>query len=192
MRRRHLIVLGGLLLAPASWWGPLLGLVAVGMLLGRLRRRRAAARRVRLDLEVLARTLVVAFAGGLSLPAALEEARPLLGSQVGAEVTAAMRAARRSGLGPVLASGVGPLTAELFVRLAAAQASGAPMVQGVEAYLERRRIDERARILTRVRTLPTRLIVPVALLVLPGLVLLMLGPVFVNRLGGLVGPLVGG
>ncbi len=185
-------VLVVLVAVPSPWW-PVVGTVGAGAWLSRWwRRRREVARRAQVDVEILARSLMIAFAGGLSLPVALEEARPLLGHAVGGEVESLIRAARRSGFGPVLASRGGPHTSELFLRLAAAQASGAPLARGVEAFLERTRIEDRARMLTRARTLPTRLIVPVALLILPGLVLLMLGPLFVNRLGGLVGPLVGG
>ncbi len=181
-----------LVAVPPRWWPPAAAVWAVWKLIVRRRAVSVRRRQAHHDVEVLARALMIAFAGGLSLTVALTEARPLLGDAVGDEVDALLRVARRSGLGPGLVAAAGAHTSDLFRRLAASHASGAPMIRGVEAFLEGRRIEERSRALTRARTLPTRLIVPVALLILPGLVLLMLGPLFVERLGDLVGPLVAG
>lgn len=179
-------------LLPAWSWIPLLALAGIAWVWQSLHLRAQRKRANWDEVSRLARLLSIGLAGGLSLPVALEESRPLLGKVVGQEVESILRLASRRGLGAGLAIGAGPHTSDLFLRLATAHSSGAPMLRGVEAFLERRRIEDRAQLMTRARTLPTRLIIPVALLILPGLLLLILGPVIVERIGSMLTPLLSG
>lgn len=156
-----------------------------------VRRRKAASGRryaaESSDVDLLGRLLVLCFAGGLALPEALALACGHLGPQVGGEIENVLRQARRSGMGSALAAG-GSVTAPLLARLAAAQASGAPMAGAVEAHLEARRLQRRAESLERARTLPIKLMIPVTLLILPGILLLAIGPELLARLPDLLGP----
>lgn len=65
-------------------------------------------------------------------------------------------------------------------QLARSQSSGAPLVGTVRRLLEEDLREERARRLEQTKSLPTRLMVPVALLMLPGIVLFMYGPSLVD------------
>jgi hypothetical protein len=61
-------------------------------------------------------------------------------------------------------------------QLVRAQGSGASLAGSVRRLLEGALASERARRLTRARTLPTRLMIPVTLLMLPGLILALYAP----------------
>lgn len=74
----------------------------------------------------------------------------------------------------------------LVSQLARAQASGASLVGTVRRLLEDDLREERAARLARVRGLPTRLMLPVALLMMPGVVLLLYGPTVVDLYRGLL------
>lgn len=74
-------------------------------------------------------------------------------------------------------------------QLARAQRSGASLTDTVRRLIEDDLAGERTARLARARSLPTRLMVPVTLLMLPGLVLLLYAPsliaVFEELVGGL-------
>jgi len=74
----------------------------------------------------------------------------------------------------------------LFATVRASAASGAPVLAAVDGYAASRRSEDRAAALVAVRKLPVKLLFPLALLILPGFVLLTVGPVVagaVQRLG---------
>jgi hypothetical protein len=56
----------------------------------------------------------------------------------------------------------------------------------LDAFIVTSEEEERARVLERIRTLPVRLIIPLALLLLPGFVLVVVAPGVVETLGGLL------
>lgn len=158
------------------------GLVALAVveLVPRLRRKRPAPPD---GIEVAARLLVLV-GTGLPLLAALEEAAPAV---LGIEVVA--RRARRLGTAAALALASGSL-APLLHRLADAAASGSSPEPALRAYIEVERRRRQTEAVERARRLPVRLMVPMTLLVLPGFVLMVYGPAFIDLVTSLLGPLV--
>jgi hypothetical protein len=116
------------------------------------------------------------------LTAALTLAVGEVGQLVAGELTATLRTARREGMSSALAANTAPLMRPLFGRIALAQASGAPMHEAVSAYLADGRAARRGKALEQVRRLPVALMVPLGLLILPGFVVLFVGPIVLNSL----------
>jgi hypothetical protein len=159
--------------------------LAMPVLAGRYRRvssRRREQTRAEFDPLVVARVVQIALAGGLPLTAALGLAVGEVGQLVAAELTATLRTARREGMASAMATGNGPLMRPLFGRIALAQASGAPMHDAVSAFLADGRAARRGKALEQVRRLPVALMVPLGLLILPGFVVLFVGPIVLNSL----------
>ena len=147
-----------------------------------VRSRRKEQARSAIDPMLVARVVQVGLAGGLPLAAALELAVGEVGQLVGAELNAALRTARRQGMASSMASSSGLLLRPLFARIALAQTSGAPMHDAVTAFLAEGRAARRGVALERVRRLPVTLMVPLGLLILPGFVLLFVGPIVLTSL----------
>ena len=150
---------------------------------------RAEKRRSAVDPLVVARVVQIALAGGLPLTNGLALAVHEVGEAVGAELTAALRTARREGMASALAATNGRSMRPLFGRIALAHASGAPMQEAVAAYLADGRENLRSRAVEQVRRLPVTLMVPLGLLILPGFVALFVGPIVLNSLLDLSGSL---
>lgn len=150
--------------------------------------RRFRSRRLRPtqpgEVTDLAALVAIGISAGHTVVGALELAAGELGGRVNEDVVALLRRSRVTGLAAALADTGGPL-GELTGHLARAQVTGAPAAAAVEAFLHTRRSDERARVMQRARTLPVRLIIPVALLLLPGFVALVIGPLVIEQLDGL-------
>jgi hypothetical protein len=154
-------------------------------LAGRYRKASWARReqsRAEFDPIVVARVIHVGLAGGLPLTAALTLAVGEVGQLVAGELTATLRTARREGMSSALAASTAPFMRPLFGRIALAQASGAPMHEAVSAYLADGRAARRGKALEQVRRLPVALMVPLGLLILPGFVVLFVGPIVLNSL----------
>lgn len=168
--------------------------VAVALLVGsgRMSPRRPGRRRSPAppDPLLLPRLLVVALSAGLPLTTALAVIARLVPGPAGDDADVLVRAARRGGLAPALAAH-GDLLDGLPRRLARAHLTGAAMSDAVRAHVHEVSDRRRAAALTRARTLPTRLLVPIALLLLPGFVALVVVPPLVEELGGFLGPLAG-
>lgn len=167
-------------LVTAAVLNPWLGLVgaAAGWLAIRCRsliegRRKANAAAE--DAIALAELAALGLAAGLTFPAALAAARPHLGTVVGAEVDGILRRARRSGLAQTLTEASGR-AGPLYVAAARAVATGAPLAAAIERFVREARADAHAERLARARRLPVRLMLPLALLILPGFLLLAIGP----------------
>jgi len=139
------------------------------------------------DVIVCARTMLVGLAAGLPLATILDLASTQVGEVVGAELSRVMRSARRHGVAAALAVSEGRLTRPLLSRLALAQASGAPMTDAVAAFLNESRATRRTQALEKVRRLPVALMVPLGLLILPGFVVLFVGPIVLGSLVDLFG-----
>lgn len=137
----------------------------------------------------LTAALMVGAAAGLSLQAALKEARPGLDGSDATELDGVLRDARRRGLAVALQSATGDL-APLLRRLARAQVSGAPLITSIEAYAAEERRIRKAEAVERARKLPVKLTVPLALLILPGFLLLTAAPAAVGFLTRMLGPLL--
>jgi len=159
--------------------------LALPDLVGRYRKassRRREQRRAKFDPLVVARVIQVGLAGGLPLTAAMSLAVGEVGQLVAGELTATLRTARREGMSSAMATSTGSFMRPLFGRIALAQASGAPMHEAVSAYLTDGRAARRGKALEQVRRLPVALMVPLGLLILPGFVVLFVGPIVLNSL----------
>jgi hypothetical protein len=99
-----------------------------------------------------------------------------------------LRNAARRGLAAALSEAGGP-GRRLFLILARAVATGAPLAQSVEGFVADQQAEAKAARLEEARRLPVRLMVPLALLVLPGFVLLTVGPTVLAALERLALPL---
>lgn len=115
-------------------------------------------------------------AAGMAFEAALADAAGAVGGSLGAGVTRALR------------TGVSPHRQIAMLTSAAAHArvSGTPVLAALDALSDTLRADYRADRLAAIRKLPVKLLFPLALLILPGFLLLTLGPV-VARSAGLLG-----
>jgi hypothetical protein len=162
------------------------------MLMGRYRsweEIRFQRKQADIDPVVVGRVVQMALAGGLPLAAGLALAVDEVGQMVAAELTTTLRSARREGMSAATAASTGPLLRQLFGRIALAQASGAPMQEAVAGYLADARATRREKALEQARRLPVTLMVPLGLLILPGFVLLFVGPIVLNALMDLSGSL---
>lgn len=161
----------------------------VAWLVVRRFRKRAAARRIQAraqsDVTALAELTALGLVAGLDYAGALKRAAQPLSGEIRAEVNGVLRRARLTGLAPALAD-AGRHTRR-FLRVAArAVDTGAPVRAAVEAYVDDAVADEHARRLAAVRRLPVKLLFPLALLILPGFMLLTVAPALlgsVRRLG---------
>ena len=162
-------------------------LVGFGLLLG----VRPVARMRRFDrsgpdVVLIARLLSIAVAAGQPLGSALISASELVPIAERALVEDLLARARSVGLSRALSETDGELES-LAHRLATAQITGAPIGTVLEAFVTSAFDARRARALEEARTLGVHLIVPLALLLLPGFVALVVGPYVVEQFFGLVG-----
>ncbi|MGH8949305.1 MAG: type II secretion system F family protein [Acidimicrobiia bacterium] len=105
-----------------------------------------------------------------------------------AELTLAARVATISGLSQASLLMTGELKGVLS-QLARAQQSGAALGDTVRSMIEADMAAEKARRVARARSLPVRLMLPLTLLLLPGLVLLIYAPSMLRLFQDLSGPL---
>lgn len=98
------------------------------------------------------------------------------------------RVARVSGLTSAMPYADGHLR-PVLAQLARAQRSGASLSGSVRRMLEERLASDRAQRIARARTLPVRLMIPVTLLMLPGLILLLYAPSLLAMFEDLTGVL---
>lgn len=168
-----------------GWRGALaVTAIVVGARIRRRRRRTPMLDATQVD--ELAALVVIGLSAAMSLPNALAAAAEECGGAAATEVADLMRRSAHRGFARALAETTGPL-GELTGQLAQAQVTGAPMLGAVTAFLATRRTAARARALERARTLPVKLIVPLALLLLPGFLILVMGPYIADQVAGLVG-----
>jgi hypothetical protein len=136
------------------------------------------------DATLLADLVALGLTAGLSVRGALEEARPHFGSRLGEDIDRLLDDMDRRGAAAALSEASGAL--EPFGRVAsAATFSGAPLASAIAAHATARRRTEHAGLVTAARRLPVRLLLPLALLILPGFVLLAVGPALLQALARL-------
>lgn len=141
---------------------------------GRVRRRRDAARSEDL---LLAELTALGLSAGLSFKAAIEAGSAHLSDEAGARVRRSLR--NPSGLGE-------PHVASTLLALAdRALVTGAPLLASIDGHAGRLRQSQRAEAVERARRLPVKLLFPLALLILPGFLLLSVGPALLAGLGRL-------
>jgi len=125
--------------------------------------------------------VALGLAGGLSVAAAHQIALTHAAPEARAALRRLVRSMRDRGTRAALIEDDGPMAGASQV-LATAAVSGAPALPALEGHLEveaHRRHTERAEV---ARKLPVRLLLPLTLLVLPGFVLLTVGPTVVGSL----------
>lgn len=168
-----------------------LGLVALGGFGGIAVNRAVRSRRDRLradhDVAVFARGLFVAVNAGLSLSSAFSMASVGLCDAVAADVRSLLRAARRDGMALALSEAEGPCS-RLFGVLARSQTTGASIGDAIAGFVEEQREARRLKVTEAARRLPVKLTVPLALLILPGFVVVTVGPSVLESGRRLLGP----
>lgn len=173
----------GALVAPL--WAAAAGFLAFSI--GRFRRaaRRDRAFRARHEACFEASELVaLGLAGGLSVAAAHQVALEHAAVEAVGPLEQLVGSIRSSGTRAALAGDAGPMMAASRV-LAAAAVSGAPALPALEGHLEAEAHRRHAERVEAARRLPVRLLLPLTLLVLPGFVLLTVGPTVVGSLARL-------
>ena len=151
-------------------------------------RRAAAVTRFRRDADadtvVLADLVALGVGAGKTMRGALAAARPHLHPGLAVEVDALLADMDRSGSAPALIS-VGGRLGDFGRVVAAAVTSGAPISTAITAHAERLRHARHAERVSAARRLPVRLLLPLALLILPGFVVLAVGPAVLQALARL-------
>ena len=188
--RRSPIVVGAGAAALVRW--PWLTLPVAGLAIakvGRSRWRSLRPGRSSADsVGQLCRLLLICSTGGLPLVTALEMAAGQLPAPLADHIHEVLRRARQVGLAEALSTS-SPLLRPLGLQLARSVVSGAPLQGALAGYLDELRGRHRASALQRARRLPVLLVIPLALLILPGFVLITVGPSVVSAFGRLLGPL---
>ena len=128
--------------------------------------------------------LLVEIRSGMSVLASLQGVAEMMKDHP--EVERIARVASLSGPTEAI-SHAGPELRPVLAQLARSQRSGASLSDSLRGLLERDLAAERARRLAKARTLPIRIMIPVTLLMLPGLVLLLYAPALVGLLTDLTG-----
>lgn len=121
---------------------------------------------------------------GRSVLAALQAASARLPHHT--ELHRMIRLAAVAGLGAAVSAAPDSLRS-VISQLARAQRSGASLAGTVHRLLDTDLAEERSRRLAKARSLPTRLMIPVSLLMLPGMVLLAYAPSLIAMFDDLVG-----
>jgi hypothetical protein len=175
--------------AVASLLTPLLVAAGGAVAAAAWRWRLAAGRRARLQAEreaatMLADLVALGLTAGLSLRAAFAAAGPLVGGDIAEEAAALLDAMDRSGVAGALAAADGSL-GDLSRVAANAASSGAPLAAAVAAFAATRRHEDHAARVAAARRLPVRLLLPLTLLILPGFVVLAVGPALLQALARL-------
>ena len=154
-----------------------------------LRDRRLARERAEGEIELLTHSMLVGLSGGLSPAASLALSRETLRSGLGEEVDMILRRSVQEGLAASLLNATG-IGGRLFRQVGAAHLSGAPLGLALTALAAEHRAATRTRAVETARRLPVKMVVPITLLMLPGLLILMVGPLVLPSVARLLGPIM--
>lgn len=149
------------------------------------RRRRRRHARDPGDVVLLADLIVLGLSAGLSVPMAFAEAAEQMPPDLRREVRSVLRmlVPRGAAAGMTVATGRG---ARIYHLAARSAASGAPLLESLRALADEQRREAHEAEVTAARRLPVRLLFPLTLLILPGFVILIVGPALLSaaaRLG---------
>ncbi len=136
------------------------------------------ARRSPHDATLLAELTALGLSGGLGFTGAVSAAARHVPPETARIVG---RALRKPGSVPS-----DPFVGPLFANAHRASHTGAPLLSAIEGYAASLRLEERSAAVERARRLPVKLLFPLALLILPGFLLLTVGPAVlagIDRLG---------
>ena len=169
----------------AGLWSAPLGLAAAALVWGRPLVRRLSAKRRQVtevdeQVELLAELLALGLSSGWGFSQALRWAAERLDDPVRDEVEAMVR--RMHHEGATALDGAEGHAADLYRLVARAQATGAPLIAAVAGFAADRMATRRQRTLTAARRLPVVLVFPLALLILPGFVLVTVAPALLGAL----------
>lgn len=153
-----------------------------GFSTGRFRRRR----RRQVDVLLVARLLALSIASGQPIGSGLQEIATLLPSFEAGEVEKVIGRTRSVGVARALVETPGPLS-DLAARLAQAHLSGAPATAAIDAFVTSMHDVARYRSVEEARIVGVKLTLPLTLLLLPGFILLTIGPYVMDQLGPLLG-----
>ena len=160
----------------AAFVHPLLGMIAgVAVLAWTAARRRRDPIDHAGDEPLLADLTVLGLSAGLTFPSAAETAAGIVPGEASDRLRRALRL--RGAADPAPVDDV-----PLMIVARRALSTGAPLVPAVSAHAVRLRDDERSRQLAAARRLPVKLLFPLALLILPGFLLLTIGPAVLGSL----------
>ena len=174
-------------------WGlltlPILAIAVLAVVMAARRWRRAAVltrehTAADADTVLLADLVALGVASGLTVRGALAAAESHLHPVLAAEVAQLLDSMERDGSAPALVAAGGRLS-DLGRVTAAAVTSGAPVVPAITAHADRVRHTRHAARIAAARRLPVRLLLPLALLILPGFVVLAVGPALLQALARL-------
>ncbi len=129
----------------------------------------------------LCELVALGLSAGLSFSQALAHAASVSAVAIRHEVDALVRRMRTGDIESVLAAQRGSLR-NLAIAAARTQLTGAPLLPAVEALGDELTAADRSRRLAAARKLPVKLAIPLALLILPGFVLLVTAPAVVTTL----------
>ena len=152
-----------------------------------LRTEQLARRRAERELELLTHSMLIGLSGGLSPAGALALARESLSSSLGQEVDLVLRHAVKGGLTASLMNATGT-GGRLFRQVGAAHLSGSPLELALTALATEFREAARSSAVEKARRMPVRMMLPLTLLMLPGLLILMIGPLVLPSLARLLDP----
>ena len=176
-----IVVSSAIGLAVAGLPGAVLGIcVSAGFILRRRLRKRPTL------LRPVLIVLLIELRSGRSVLGALQTVGAAFPAQT--EMTLAARVATISGLSQAALLMTGEMKGVLS-QLARAQKSGAALGDTVRSMIEADIAAEKASRVARSRSLPVRLLLPITLLLLPGLVLLLYAPSMLRLFDDLSGPL---
>ncbi|MEA3509955.1 MAG: hypothetical protein U9R51_00830 [Actinomycetota bacterium] len=172
-KRREVLAVGTLV---AFVLGPLLGIVfLLGLAVWAAIRRLPRPSKHNDDEAVLAELTALGLSAGLTFTASASAAT----ASVPGEASNRLRKAIRGGgeMDGVAVDGHG-----LMIVVHRALLTGAPLQPAVSGYATTLRKEERSRALTAARRLPVKLLFPLALLILPGFLILTIGPAVLGSL----------
>lgn len=186
------LVLVALWVVPARWprhlrlagcmalWSPVGGVLslccaAVITRMGRIRRERTRGAAADREVVVLGELVALGLSAGSGFVTALDDARKELVTSLADEVTSVVRSMRRDGAEMTLA-GMPGRASGLYALAGRAMVTGAPLLEVVEQFIDEARSREREGSLAAVRRLPVVMMFPLALLILPGFVVLTVAP----------------
>jgi tight adherence protein C len=181
-RHRHAAA-ASLVVAVLAFFGaiPAVGLCAGGALFIGWRRARRLDRdrrdERRLDL-LCVEVAALSVSAGLTFNDAAHNAAETVGGKVGPELSGALRRSSAGLDGEVGAPGVDAMLAE--ARRSAV--SGAPLGRSLDVLISSMRSDRASDARERLARLPVKLLFPLALLILPGFVLMTVGPAVISGL----------
>jgi pilus assembly protein TadC len=129
--------------------------------------------------------LLVELRSGLSVLSALQAVSRRFPENT--ELLRSVNLATVSGMHSAVAASQGRIRM-LITQLARVQISGASAADAVRRMLEADAARDRAQQLAKTKALPVRLMVPLTLMILPGVVLLVYGPTLIDVLGQVMDP----